>query len=1492
MSAIFISHSSHDNGWAADLAERLAGKGYTSLFLDFDPANGIPAGRNWEQELYRNLRSCQAVIVLCSEFSMTSDWCFAEITHAKSLGKHIFPLRIADCEVRSILRDLQVIDTTSQSAECFEPLWRGLRLAGLDPKDVFQWNAKRPPYPGLVAFREADTAVYFGRETDIHAGLDVINRLRRFGGAGLVLILGASGSGKSSLAQAGLLPRISKDKDAYLAIDPFRPLTRPFEELAIVLANAFSRFGETRDWRGLRDELHDAAQDPDTAGKFWSQLILDLQVVAMQRDATVVVTVDQFEELLGDGANKDCHRFTALLAAGLHMTCQSSQSPLLILATLRSDFLGEFQNNEFLRAARFEDISLGPLSVDAFAQVIEGPADVAGLDLEHGLVQLMVDDCSTEHALPLLAFTLRELYERYGRDGELTIEEYRDKLGGLEGSLERAAEAVSTASRPSKAQELALRKAFRSMVRINDAGQFARQPVTWSSLPESSHEILEQFVDARLLVSDTREGDQDRTIEVAHEALFRAWGKLGNWLNEDREFLLWRQRIQREAGEWQRRGQDTAVLLRGGPLSEALHWSVERGDELGSRESRFIAESRRHERTQKRLRYFIAASVVGALLLASFWVYRSGQDSLHQARAIYASSVAQLADQADDPLIGALLLGELIDLPEPVGGLKTAHRIAQAQRTLGVLGGHTGKITSIEFSPDGARLVTASEDGTARIWQADGRGQPVILRGHTGAVTHASFSKDGKRVATSGADGMARLWNIDGTEDPVLLNGHTGEVTSVAFDQSSTWVVTSSRDGTARVWRADGGTPPHVINGISSEDDLGQVLFVPGGRYLATGGEGGTVRFWDLVDLSRPVATLDHEGLGPIVSMSFSRDGSRLAVSTVSEVCVWQIDSGFIGEVIARDHHIGDRFDTALSPDGLQLLGYGAAPLAIWNLLEEPSFSMQYGEEYPTFGRHSLAISPDGHSVIYGRESFALRRAAEQHLARLWDLSAAGLSDPIDLNTRGATVSSFAFSPDGALVAAGADNGITFLWRVRHTGEPVELPGAAYEETRRNRQFRPEIHTRPVFSGDGTRLAYPVSGRTDRNRPAPMSPGQSYLRVVHADAHMAPMEVRADFGDVLALALSRNGHLLVAGSADGTARLWRLDDPTGPVILSGPPGATESPFSAEGAAERFIAEVLGSSEDDLPPQTATPEDEGDEIQVLPYNPVTSVAVHPDGNHVLLGLWDGTAETWPVSGQGPPGVRGPLDGAIVAARYSEDGSTIVLVSSGGQIEKWRSGNHGALVSRFSSGTDVSAAAVSPDATRVLTFSPDGQFLAWQTDGVELASGSAESVFAFSADLTVVASNQGDESLRLSWIAESAQPVVLPVHSTKLRSAAVSPSGDRVVTSTDDGLIHLWRSDGSGTPFVVQATAVDLPVRGPLVWFSPDGKRVLTSHFLDRTKLWRVDWRSLLAFLRSSTTACLEPGDRVRYLNEDAANARATFAECERRFGRNHRQESSH
>ncbi len=339
----------------------------------------------------------------------------------------------------------------------------------------------------------------------------------------------------------------------------------------MALAAAFEAHGRPRDWSVIRTELHAAAAQDPMDGQTLLTLARHLAVAARQPEATVLLTIDQAEELFGYSPPEAATRFLRLLRAGLEI----ADRRLMAVATLRSDFLGEFQNHPVLQDGeyphhfRYRAVPVDPMPLRNFPAIIQGPARLAGVRLDDGLVEAMVNDTGHRDALPLLAFTLRQLYERFGGDGRLTLDEY-ESLGRLEGAVREEAQRIIAEANPAPEELEALRAAFvPTMVRINAEGGYARRRALFDDLPRRALLLLRRFVDARLLVTD-RNSQGRETIEVAHEALLRTWPQLGAWLAEDQDKLRLLESIQRAAEEWDQGGRrDDLMVHRDGRLKDA-----------------------------------------------------------------------------------------------------------------------------------------------------------------------------------------------------------------------------------------------------------------------------------------------------------------------------------------------------------------------------------------------------------------------------------------------------------------------------------------------------------------------------------------------------------------------------------------------------------------------------------------------------------------------------------------------------------------------------------------------------------------------------------------------------------------------------------------------------------------------------------------------------------------------------------------------------------
>src|SRR5271165_1808095 len=252
MARIFISHSSTDDEAAARMKTWLKGQGFENAFLDKDKTTGIPPGADWEKTLYREVEQSQAVIIIQTPDWLASKWCFAEFTQARALGKAIFPVIETRIDGARIAPDIQALDLTADREGGLDRLKRELVRIALDAQGGFKWDASRPPFPGLLAFQEEDAAIYFGRDDDIRRLIERLNARRTQGGIRLIALLGASGSGKSSLLRAGIIPRLKRNPRNWVVVPPMRPQLYPIDELARAMSIAWQRPG---DWRGLRDDL-------------------------------------------------------------------------------------------------------------------------------------------------------------------------------------------------------------------------------------------------------------------------------------------------------------------------------------------------------------------------------------------------------------------------------------------------------------------------------------------------------------------------------------------------------------------------------------------------------------------------------------------------------------------------------------------------------------------------------------------------------------------------------------------------------------------------------------------------------------------------------------------------------------------------------------------------------------------------------------------------------------------------------------------------------------------------------------------------------------------------------------------------------------------------------------------------------------------------------------------------------------------------------------
>ena len=580
MASIFLSYTTRDKDgsgrlWSQRIAAWLREWGYEDVYLDKDPESGTPAASDWRRVLHSRLAQCRAVIALCTPEYQASPWCMVEVGIALDRGRLVFPIHLGEEHLPGPLQHRQAI--ALDEAIALDPAnaddARQRLKQGLDEK--ISWREKlrweplqdgrlglrpfhRCPFPGLKSYDASHAPVFFGRDDQIK-DLEALVRRKCNAGSGLLLLLGSSGSGKSSLLGAGLVPLLRQGERTgtpWLLLEPFRPQRDPFAKLNARLTAA---------------GVEPLPPEPSAA-----ELLERLDQLRLARpEATVLLVIDQFEELLTYKADG----FLQLLADLL----QLDDNRVLLLASLRTDALARLEQHPSglprLRDATNDQVLLQPIAREAFEELITKPLERLDRGIEPALLQALLKECASGGGdlLPLLSFTLQQLWDKQEQgwvDAEeepppwrkLRLADYID-LKELKGSVDKAARDSGWRQKANDEEGLlAVRQAFlRHLVRLTEGDEPSRRQARRSELPSRSLAALDCLVNARLLVSTTASStkavaeedtakatpnvSKEPTLEIAHEALLRTWPTLATWIEEGREELLQRRRVKRLADD-------------------------------------------------------------------------------------------------------------------------------------------------------------------------------------------------------------------------------------------------------------------------------------------------------------------------------------------------------------------------------------------------------------------------------------------------------------------------------------------------------------------------------------------------------------------------------------------------------------------------------------------------------------------------------------------------------------------------------------------------------------------------------------------------------------------------------------------------------------------------------------------------------------------------------------------------------------------------------
>ena len=893
MANVFISHASTDHEPTRRVRDLIRGGGH-EVFLDKDPVNGIPVGADWEKRLYERLRWADAVVCVVTSAYAESSWGNAEIGIARSRGCRVIPVLAEPGATHQLLpASLQYVDLARDESAARTSILHTLRL--LDWHGGAGWPDERSPFPGLRAFSSADREVFFGRQRDIEALARELRMPAYDIERSLLLLVGPSGCGKSSLVQAGLLPTMAGEPD-WLTLPPIRPGREPTTALANRLATTARDLGLGWTLAEIRRRLDDGGL---------AELADELLLAAPEpRPWRLLLTVDQFEELVVQTHTDQRQRFAAVLRAGL-------AGPVHVVATLRPEFLDQILVDAQLADLPTRTRTIRPLLGDALPEVIEKPARIAGIEIEEGLVARLVEDTGRGEALPLLAFTLAELAIGVTRGGQLLVNRY-EQLGGVQGALIRQADTAlrDALAAGGRSSDAVLHELLR-LVTVDEENEPARWWVPRAEISATGLIELDPFVARRLVATDkvdstalfgnqvpaTDSGEGVDVLGVAHEAFLTAWPPLRAAISRESAALRARREVEQAARVWadaRERGSKRAAkrLWEGGRLAAALadlgagdEASAEKGGwrqrlrrpeplvigriDLTGRAREFLQVSRTQDRRRRRRLVILLSTMLVLALVAGGVAVHQGSIAQAQRDAAIHGRIASEADRLSSIDVSlAAQLNLLAHQLDPTPELRTA-LITMADTSLSTpLPGYRDSVNSVAYRPDGRVLVSGDDSGAVRLWDMADPNRPVQLGSDLAAdpkwVRAVVFSPDGRVLATSGGEGTIKLWDIADPAKPVPLGGplggHSDSVEDLAFSPDGRLLVSGSQDETVRLWDV---SIPATARGLGDAlvghgDIVRTVALSPDGRVLASGGEDGSLRLWDLQDPVRPIRSANR----------------------------------------------------------------------------------------------------------------------------------------------------------------------------------------------------------------------------------------------------------------------------------------------------------------------------------------------------------------------------------------------------------------------------------------------------------------------------------------------------------------------------------------------------------------------------------------------------------------------------------------------------------
>ncbi|MFN6519466.1 MAG: caspase family protein [Nostoc sp. CreGUA01] len=1116
------------------------------------------------------------------------------------------------------------------------------------------------PYQSLNYFKE-DKAIFFHGRTYLTDTL--IDKVRT---GNFIAVLGASGSGKSSVLRAGLLYQLKSGQKLSVSkswkyYEPFTPGEHPLESLR----------------KAIGDSLPDLSWE-NPLETLVAQLNLD-----SRKYQRVILVVDQFEECFTMCQDKQEREkfFQSLLGA-----VEKLEDKLCLVLGIRADFLGRCLEDQKLGQKIDQNlVTVKPMTREEIEEAIKKPAELVGVNVDPVLVNEMTRDVmNSEGSLPLLQYALTELWketqDNSAEQSGLKLETYR-KLGekksyknessdkkptGIEVIFSNLADKVFDKIKEIEKSEKIEEGKYQSVAQrifleLRQPGDVSdtRRRVVLEKLPNKKYDletllkVVDILVKERLITSNYIQEKKETILDLVHESLIRHWPKLREWIEEYKVAIEIERKIEARANEWkdwqkenENKKDDPSFLLKGEALIEVEKYLqnygdlgfldglaeeyIERSQEVRDQENAELKKahdkSKMWEQYAKTLK-LLPVEPSEALALAIDTIGLNFQQLPQEAQ----SSLKDLAQ----------------DTKEILGVVQVSlHEVMTKARLITTFEKDSSYTQAVAFSLDGKMIVSGGYGETLELWDIYGNQIGEPWRGHSSSVTALALSQDGQKIVSGSWDKTLRLWNINGDPIGEPWKGHDGSINAVAFSPDGKTIVSASNDETLRLWEINGSQIGEPWQ--QHESNVKAVAFSPNGKMIVSGSDDNTLRLWDID--GKPIGEPLRGHTGGVNAVAFSPNGNVIVSGSDDKTLrLWDTHGNSIGEPLRG--HTDEIKSVAFSPDGQMVVsGADNDNLRLWDINSNLIVSRLRGDsgDFTT-----VAFSLDGQKIAFG---------GNYNTLHLWDITNRNKGDvkqvvinrnnhEVYFRSYGISITAVAVSRDGQKIVSAIGDRYSFdgskentlcLWDIE--GNPIGKPWQGHEA-------RIEA---VAFSPDGEKI---ISGSNDET-----------LRLWDINGNPIGEPLRGHKGNVNAVAFSPNGNMIVSGSDDKTLRLWDINgNPIGEPLRGHKGNVNAVAFSPDG--KMFVS---GSDDNTLCLWKINGEPIGQPWRGH-EDSVNAVAFSLDGQIIVSGSKDKTLRLWDINGNE---ITQPLRGhedSVNAVALSQDGKMIVSVSGDGTLYFWPADN---------------------------------------------------------------------------------------------------------------------------------------------------------------------------------------------------------------------------